>query len=100
MKTKRVGSVTCGLTFLSFGILLLLHSLFQMISLNLIFKLWPLILISIGIEMLISTLHSKKEEFKFIYDTGAIILLFTLTFFSVGMGLLELIIRHSEYVLY
>lgn len=100
MKIKRVGSITCGLTFLAFGILFLLHSLFQMISLDLIFKLWPFILISMGVEMIISNIRSRNEELKFIYDKGAIALLFTLTFFSIGMGLTEFVIRHSNYVLY
>lgn len=51
-RSRRVGSVTAGLGMIVFGVLFLLHSLFGIMSYQMIFSLWPMILIGLGIELL------------------------------------------------
>ena len=45
VRTHRVGSITTGFAFIAFGVLFLLHLFLSVISYDVIFKLWPLILI-------------------------------------------------------
>ena len=65
-----------------FGVLFLLQVFGNVISYETIFKLWPVILIGLGIEILLSNLISKK----FVYDKGAVVLLILMVFLSVGMA--------------
>lgn len=90
MRTRRVGSITCGILMIFFGILFMVHMFYPPLSLEVIMKLWPLILIALGGEMLVSNVHrgeDKEEVLK--YDKGAIFLVFLLTCFSVAMGIVE-----------
>ena len=52
VRTHRVGTLTAGLSFITFGVLFLLHLFINAISYDLIFKLWPFIIIGLGIELL------------------------------------------------
>lgn len=81
-RIHRVGSITTGLSMVVFGVLFLLHIFGNVISYETIFKLWPVILIGLGIEILLSNLISKK----FVYDKGAVVLLILMVFLSVGMA--------------
>ena len=61
-KTRRVGSISCGLLLIVFGTLFFLHIFMPFINLTLIMKLWPLILIAIGTEMLVANIRMKRSE--------------------------------------
>ncbi len=94
MRVRRVGSVTCGILMIFFGILFMVHMFYPPLSLEVIMKLWPLILISLGGEMIASNIRQEKEggdqeKEALKYDKGAILLVFLLTCFAVGMGILE-----------
>jgi len=91
-RTHRVGSVTTGISMVGFGILLLLHSLFGIIGYNIIFSLWPLILIGLGIELLLSNLLERK----IVYDKAAVFLLIIMTFFVMGMAVADICIQATE----
>ncbi len=68
----------------------MVHMFYPALSLALIMKLWPLILIALGSEMLISNIRrgdGQEEVLK--YDGGAIFLVFLLTCFAVAMGMIE-----------
>lgn len=93
MRTRRVGSLTCGTLLILFGVLFILHMLIPAVTFTFIFKLWPLILIFLGIEILLSNI--RKTEQKLTYDTGAIFLVIILAFFSLGMGVAEFCISHA-----
>lgn len=82
IRVHRVGSVTTGMTMIGFGILFLLRLCFEWISYEIIFKLWPLILVGLGIEILISNFADRK----YVYDKAAVFLLILVTFFSVCMA--------------
>lgn len=90
VRTHRVGSVTTGIVLISFGIMLVLHLFLNVISYEMIYRLWPLMLIGLGIEVLLSNFYKEK----IVYDKAAIILMFIVTFFAMGMASAEWIFTH------
>ena len=89
-RTRRVGGLTCGIAMVGFGILFLLNTLFGLIDYTTIFSLWPLLLICLGMEMLISNMrYSDTEHDQLVYDKGAIVLTILVTMFAVGMGITD-----------
>ncbi len=89
-RTRRVGTVTCGAAFILFGLLFLLHMIVPAVSYLLIFRLWPCILIMLGIEILIGNIH-KTSDYR--YDKGAIFLLMILSCFAIIMAIADECIR-------
>lgn len=63
MAAKRVGSVTLGLTLVVFGVMFLLSSFKSFNYLDVI-KFWPVIFISLGIEMLVHAFSKDAEKAK------------------------------------
>lgn len=98
MNTRRVGSITCGILLILFGSLFLVHMFWPALSLEVIMKLWPLILIALGCEMLISNIRKENQEEVLRYDKGAIALVILLSLFALGMGMMEFIITHIDYL--
>lgn len=97
MKQRRVGTVTLGAILVLYGIVFLLHSFIEGMSYYLIFRLWPIIFVALGIEVLISSIRFKEQEFK--YDFAAIIIICVLIVFAMGMaGLDWMYVHHSWYV--
>ncbi|MGN1168361.1 MAG: hypothetical protein ACI4S2_18245 [Lachnospiraceae bacterium] len=90
IRTHRVGSVTAGVSMIIFGILFILHIFFGMITYELIFKLWPFMIIGLGIEVLLSNI----ADWKFVYDKAAIFLLIVITFFAMCMAGTDLMFTH------
>jgi UDP-N-acetylmuramyl pentapeptide phosphotransferase/UDP-N-acetylglucosamine-1-phosphate transferase len=86
-KTHRVGTLTLGGMLITFGILFFLRIFITGITFDIIFKLWPLILIFLGIEILVANFTQKEE--KLIYDKTAFALIIILSFFSMGMAITE-----------
>ena len=65
--TRRVGSLTCGIAMVGFGILFLLNTLFHVVDYTEIFSLWPLLLICMGAEMLAANWkYSDTERFHLV----------------------------------
>ena len=58
-----------------FGVILLLHNLLDIMDYEMILGLWPLILIGMGIELLLSNVFKSR----IVYDKAAIVLLFVMT---------------------
>ena len=93
MKTRRVGSITSGIILILIGVLCLVHIFYPAVRYEYILRGWPLILISIGSEMLVANIaNSENVEIK--YDTPAIVLVFILVVFALGMGFVEYIVEH------
>lgn len=88
MKTRRIGTLTCGCLLVIFGILFMVHMFVPALTYTFIFRLWPLILVAIGVEMIIANLH-KTEDMNIKYDVGALILVFILALFAMGMGIAD-----------
>ena len=91
-KGRRVGTLTAGIVLIMFGTLFLLNVVLPNINYSVIMSLWPLILIFLGIEIIASYVVNNEEKMK--YDTGAIILIVILSFFSMGMASAQFIITH------
>lgn len=91
-KGRRVGTLTGGIILVVFGVMFLLRSLIPSINIFLIASLWPLILVSVGIEVIVACIIGKEEKMQ--YDFSAIILVMILVFFAMGMGGVEFVITH------
>jgi hypothetical protein len=94
MRTHRVGTFTLGGMLVAFGLLFLSHLCYAGITYDLIFKIWPVILILLGIEILIANFTQKGE--KILYDKVAFVLIILLTFFAMGMALVQACIEYSD----
>jgi uncharacterized membrane protein HdeD (DUF308 family) len=93
-KTHRVGTLTLGVMLIAFGTLFLLHLFITGISYEIIFKVWPVILIFLGLEILIANIRQKED--KLIYDKTAFALIIILSFFAMGMAIVELCLEYTN----
>ncbi len=82
VRTHRVGSITAGVSLVVFGLAFLLKMFTQVITYEMVFSLWPLILIGLGAEILISNM--RVENLK--YDKGAAALLLVMMVFASCMA--------------
>lgn len=80
----KVGTITLGLSLIIFGCIFLLHMFFPVLNYELIFHIWPIIFILLGLEVLLS---SKNTEF--ILDRSAVFLMIVLTCFACAMGMMD-----------
>lgn len=92
IKTHKVGTLTLGAMLVTFGVLFLLRIFLPDLSFEFIFKLWPVIFIFLGLEILYSNFIQKVE--KLIYDKTAFALIIILSFFAMGMSVVELVIEN------
>lgn len=99
MRERRVGSITCGTLMIVFGILFMVHMFYPPLSLGTIMKLWPLILIALGVEMIAASRKREEDGEEILkYDKGAVFLVFLLACFAAGMGLLEYLMNfYAQY---
>lgn len=82
-RVHRVGTITAGLVLIIFGILFLLHMFLDTITYTMILGLWPVILISLGIEILVSQVQKNKT---LVYDRGAVFVMICMMTFSMAMA--------------
>ena len=83
--THRVGTVTAGLCMVGFGVLFLINSIWGWLGYEVIFSFWPLILVGLGLELLVSNFEQRKV----VYDKAAVFLLITMTFFAIAMAVAD-----------
>lgn len=95
IKTHRVGTFTLGGLLISFGVLFLLRIFIPALSFSIIFKLWPIIFIFLGIEILIA--NFRKNDESILYDKTAFALIIILSFFAMGMSIMEFAMEHANY---
>ncbi|MDF2538389.1 MAG: hypothetical protein K0S76_1410 [Herbinix sp.] len=94
MKTHRVGTLTFGGMLIVFGLLFLLRIFLPNLSYDIIFKLWPVVFIFLGIEVLAAN-FKLKEDNKMVYDKTAFALIILLSFFAMGMAVTEFCIEYA-----
>lgn len=94
-KTHRVGTITLGGMLVTFGVLFLLRIFLVNLSFEIIFKLWPIIFILLGGEILVANFQQKEE--KLIYDKTAFALIIILSFFAMGMSIVEYILENINH---
>lgn len=92
-RTHRVGSVTLGLMLVVFGIVFLARIFVPSLTYDAIWHLWPCTLISLGIEVLVSTFRAEKSK----YDGWGILLIFLITMFTMGMAGMENMYNYYRY---
>lgn len=89
--SHRVGSITAGASMVVFGVLLFMHTVFGTLDYETIFAFWPLMLVGLGIELLLSNFSKKK----IVYDKAAVFLLIIMTFFVVTIAIVDLCLRYT-----
>lgn len=94
MRTHKVGTLTLGLMLILFGVLFLVHLFGGVLSYRLIFNLWPVIFISLGVEVLLSLI--PKTAGKFTLDGKAVALLVVLMLFAMAMAGADLCLGWAE----
>ncbi|MCR5671677.1 MAG: hypothetical protein K6G10_11785 [Butyrivibrio sp.] len=82
IRVHRVGSLTAGISLIVFGIAFILHLFANLVSYEMIFRLWPFIIIGMGVELLVSNMKTEK----IVYDKGSIVLLILMAFFAMTMA--------------
>lgn len=108
IRIRRVGSVTFGIVLIVTGVLFLLHLFLPDIKYEMVFQFWPLILITLGIEVLVGSRQKTYElrgengqlleQNKVVYDVPAIILTMVLTGFSMFMGMVDWAMTHAHHI--
>lgn len=89
-REHRVGTITAGASLIIWGIAFILHEINFIPNMDAIMKLWPLILIGIGVEIL----WFNKKEKNIIYDKGAVVLMIIMTFFSMMMAIADMCMKY------
>ncbi len=82
MQSRRVGTLTFGALLVILGILYLLSSVFNINMEGKILDFWPLILVSLGIEVLVLNNIALKKDLPLRYDFVSFILIMVMLIFS------------------
>ena len=107
IRIRRVGSITFGVVLIIMGVLFLMQLIFPGLNYVMILKLWPVIFILLGIEVLLGcryktfeVLDTKGkiiEQQKMVYDVAAVFLTMVLTGFAICMGLMDWAMKSFPY---
>lgn len=95
VKGRRVGTLTAGIVLVLSGTLYLSDLVFPTIDYMAILSFWPVILILLGVEIIAAYIINKED--KLFYDTGAIWIMVFISFFAMGMGGMEFLIKNINY---
>ena len=89
-RIHRVGSITTGIAMVVFGILCILQNFVAVLDYSVILSLWPLIVIGMGVEILLSSSSNRQ----FVYDKASVFLLFVMSGFAMCMAIAEWSVSH------
>ena len=89
-RIHRVGSITTGISMVVFGILCIMQHFINVLDYSVILSLWPLIVIGMGVEILLSSSSNRQ----FVYDKASVFLLFVMSGFAMCMAIAEWSVRH------
>lgn len=95
IKPRRVGTVSIGISMVTFGVMFLLSSVFEILSYETVFALWPVILIAYGLELLVFSFFKGK----LMYDKGAVFIMILLMVFAVGMAGVDVCFKVADYLM-
>ncbi|WP_130837413.1 DUF2157 domain-containing protein [Lachnoclostridium sp. Marseille-P6806] len=79
----RVGGITLGLTLIVFGVLYLVSLVWEKLPVRFVMKLWPCVLILLGIEVLAA---NTKWKDSFRIDGAAVVMTALLLLFTMALG--------------
>lgn len=85
MKIKRVGTISMGVVLIAFGVILFLSQINKFSALNIVLKLWPVILILIGLEILWCRYASRDESTVIKYDLFSIFIVLVILIANIGI---------------
>lgn len=85
MRIKRVGTISMGIVLIAFGVILFLSQINKFSALNVVLKIWPVILILMGLEILWYRYLSKDEGLVIKYDLFSIFIIFVILFMNIGI---------------
>ncbi len=91
-RSHRVGTVTLGIGLVGVGALFLAHMFLPDMSYEFIYKVWPVIFILLGIEILLA---NGRKNAEFVYDKTAIGLTAVLIVFSMFMAVIGFAVETS-----
>ncbi|MCX8074459.1 MAG: hypothetical protein N2749_02595 [Clostridia bacterium] len=80
---KRIGTYTFGFTLILIGISIIVQTFFDYNVFRYILMLWPVVFITLGIEVLI---NSRKSNVSLQYDVFSILMVFVILFFGAIFG--------------
>ncbi|MBD5545690.1 MAG: hypothetical protein HDR01_15950 [Lachnospiraceae bacterium] len=92
VRTHRVGTITLGIGLVGVGALFLAHMFLPEMSYEFIYKVWPVIFILLGIEILLA---NGRKNVEFVYDKTAIGLAAFLIIFSMLMAVIGFAVETS-----
>ena len=97
IRIRRVGSTTFGIMLIVTGTLYLIHLFLPRLDLGVALRFWPVILITLGIEVLLGCRQKTYEvrNEKVVYDVAAILLTAALTGFALIIGFIDWAMMHS-----
>jgi len=95
VRTRRVGTVTFGLTLICFGVMFLIHIVVPALRYDIIFRLWPFVFILLGTEILVENHKSGGAEYKFVYDFPAVVMLALVLFFAMMLAAVDYAVTHG-----
>ena len=108
IRIRRVGSVTFGAVLVLTGIVCLIHIFFPAFNCYMVYRFWPVILISLGLEVLAGTRQKTYEildgegkiveQSKVVYDVPAILLMLVLTGFTITMAMADWVYTTQGYL--
>jgi hypothetical protein len=101
MKTYRVGTITMAIILISLGTIIFISQISGVLAIDMIMKLWPLMLILLGLEILYFRYKSKDDEVVIKYDVFSIFLVMFILFTNLVLYTLSeigMIERLREYM--
>ncbi len=84
MKNKRVGTISMAIVLIAFGVLTFISQISKVSALDIALKLWPLILILLGLEILYCR-FIYKDEVIIKYDILSIFIVFIILITNLGL---------------
>ncbi len=94
MRTHKVGTLTLGCMLVLFGVLFLVHLFTGYMSFQFIFRLWPVMFLMLGAEVLLSAIPTRR--FQFTFSAGSVVLLIVMMIFALFMAGSEQFIQALE----
>ena len=96
-RVRRVGSVTFGVVLICYGVLFLVHAVCPSVRYEYIFRIWPVIFILLGCEILAEDHKSRTGKCKIVYDFAAVVMLGLMLLFAMALAVVDYGITHGQF---
>ncbi|MCR5753673.1 MAG: hypothetical protein K6G30_02510 [Acetatifactor sp.] len=89
-RVHRVGSITLGLTLILAGVIYFLRLFWGVIPVDIILHVWPVVLIVLGLEVLLSGTVFRE----YTYDKGSFFLIFMVILFVMCLAGMNFLVEN------